>query len=403
MSPDSGRLRARLQTLLPKSREGLATLEVRLDLAGRPLRLYQAGKQEKSVRFGLFGRDLLTVAWMLHDPEVTEPVIRFVCGTLGSRTDPQTGEEPGRGIHEFDVVKQRGLLTRYNASEVSLLLLAVTAAHHRHTGGTSLLRTLEKPLLAAGDYLHAHLADGLFTEDPGRCGASRYALRATYWKDSQLPGRVDPRYPVVYGLVQAQAVAGLRGLAHLLRSLGRPAKADASLRAADLAAKRLFTTLWDEVHGVPLIARDGDGPIAGTSSDALHLLAYLEPDDVPAKRRTAIATAAESLETPYGYRTYAESQPDYSPIAYHLGGIWPFEQVFIAQGARSHGLQRAASVSRRTVAALEQLGFVELCYWTPEDDLSGPGIIPGEGCDLQLWSVAVPPALLALEGQDGLE
>jgi len=403
MKPEPDLLTERLRALLADSREGLDALEVSLDVNGRTLRLYQAGKQEASVRFGLFGRDLLTVAWMLHDPEVTEPVIRFVCGTLGDRTDPRTGEEPGRGLHEFDEVEQRGLLTRYNASEVSLLLLVVAAAHHRSTGDTALLRELGGPLLSAGDYLHGHLVDGLFTEDPGRCGASRYALRATYWKDSQLPARVDPDYPVVYGLVQAQAVAGLRGLAYLYRRLGRPQRADASLRAADRAAQQLLTTLWDNEHGVPLIARDAAGPIAGCSSDALHLLAYLEPGDVPPERLTSIATAVEALETPYGYRTYAIGQTDYSPIAYHLGGIWPFEQVFIARGARRHGLTRAVSVSQRTVSVLEELGFVELCYWTAEGGLSGPGVIPGEGCDLQLWSVAVPPALLALDETDGLE
>ncbi len=393
-------LRGRLNALLTQSQAALASLEVQLDWAGRSLLLYQAGKQEASVRFGLFGRDLLTTAWMLQDPGFSEQVIRFVCGTLGSRYDPQTGEEPGRGIHEFDEVTQRGLLTRYNACEVSLLLLIVAAAHRRSTGDTALIHELRAPLLSAGGYLHAHLEDGLFSEDPGRCGASRYALRATYWKDSRLPGRVDPRYPVAYGLVQAQAVAGLRGLAHLLRALDRPKQAQASLRAAKLAADRLFTALWDETHNAPLIARDGAGPIAGISSDALHLLAYLEKNDVPPERLSAIAAAAESLETPYGYRSYAPDQPDYSPTAYHLGAIWPFEQVFIARGAQLHGLHRVGAVARRTVDALEKLGFVELCYWTPEDGLSGPGAVPGEGCDLQLWSAAVPTALLALDTGD---
>jgi glycogen debranching enzyme len=403
MRLDSPGLHERLQALLPKANAGLAELKIELDLDGRTLQLYQAGQQGTSVRFGLFGRDLLTSAWMLADPEFTESVIRFVCGTLGERTDARTGEEPGRGIHEYDEVSLRGLSTRYAASEVSLLLLTVAADHHRATGDTALVRALRDPLLRAGDYVYAHLEDGVFTEDPHRCGASRYALRATYWKDSQLPGRVDPRYPVVYGLVQAQAVAGLRGLAVLLRLLDEPEKATAAALTAKTAARRLFTALWDEATGVPLIAQDHHGPIAGVSSDALHLLAYLEPGDVPGERLAAIEEAVASLETPYGYRTYAAGQPDYAPTAYHLGGIWPFEQAFIARGARLHGLDHVTQVAAQTVAALERLGFVELCYWTPEDGLSGPGTVPGEGCDLQLWSVAVPPALLALEGEGGLE
>ncbi len=390
----------RLQVLRTEGTRLRARLRVTTTVRGRELTLYYAGMNRKGVRFGLFGRDLLITAWMLDEPSFMKSAIRFVCGTIGERFDPISGEEPGRGLHEFSHVEMRGLLTHYNAAEVSLLLLIVADCYLQKSGDITLIEEERVPLRAAVGYIIRHIENGFFVEDPHHCGTDRYALRATYWKDSHLPGRVDPSYPVVYTLVQAQAIAALRAVARLQEPL--QLALDTSALTTELLS-RLFTDLWDKQLSYPLIALDRNGRVNGISSDGLHLLSYIRSEDLPEDKLAGIVMRAHHLATPVGYRTYAPGQPDYSPCAYHLGGIWPMEQYFIAKGALIHKRPELLEVALRTVSVLEKLGFMEIYYWNDDTGLTGPQPGSAEGCELQLWSTAVPVGLLSLLHPNGKE
>ena len=100
------------------------------------------------------------------------------------------------------------------------------------------------------------------------------------------------------------------------------------------------------------------------------MLVYLRPEDVPRRKLSRISAGSKHLETQYGFRTYGPGQPDYSPHDYHLGAIWPFEQVLIARGSMIHDISKSLTVALRTVNALEQLGFVELYYFEQEKGLT---------------------------------
>jgi glycogen debranching enzyme len=385
-----------LERLQQESKAGFDSLRIRIPIDGNSLSLYHAGKKGDKVRFGLFGRDLLTTSLMVQETQMMQETIHFACATLGRKLDPVTGEEPGRGIHEFSPFMMRGRLTHYNAAEVSLLLLIVAAKYWLMTADDAFIREEEQELIAAMAYLRTHMHDGLFLEDPQRCGAEHYALRATYWKDSTLPGHTDPEYPVAYTLVQAEAIAALRAAAKLADPLGISDQAEELCIMADKATEHLFTNLWDERANYPLLARDRTGKIYGISSDALHMLAYLQKEDIPPEKLAGIVKGARQLTTPYGYRTYAPGQIDYSPTAYHLGAIWPFEQAFIARGAIVHELPEIFGIALRTIDALEELGFAELYYWDEKSGLGKTEAAEAEGCDLQLWSLAVPGTFLHL-------
>ncbi len=385
-------LSARADGALPE----LATAHACED--GRILHLYRAGLQDGQVRFGLFGRDLLITARMLRNARFTRDVLYFVAETLGTRTDAHSGEEPGRGLHEFERIEMRGRLTRYNALDVTPLFLVTLGEYVDGSGDEALLADLDAAIERAIGFMVAHLVSGRFIEDPSRAGADGYALRATYWKDSRLPEREDPCYPVAYGLVQAQAVAALRAANGLLGKWARlAARCPENLAAlAKGALDELTQHMWDRERNLPLIALDACGRIEGVSSDMLHMLDFLHPGDLDAAKLAAIARAAQSLTTPYGVRSFAPGQPDYDPHSYHLGAVWPFEQAIIFRGARAHGLNSVCKAALGVVRALEAEGFPELVYW---DDgvLEGARAVAEQGCDLQLWSLAVPSALLAAE------
>lgn len=384
------------EALLTASKRALAQLRKTVMIDGHGFELYHAGLKEGQIRFGLFARDLLITTLMLQDEKLLWETIRFVLTTLGKRYDPLTGEEPGRVLHEFDEVEMRDLKTRYNAGDTSQLLLIAMADYLKISNDATLLLKHRDDFQAVIRYILSHIHGNLFWEDPRFCGAKRYALKATYWKDSHLPGRVDPHYPVAYTLVQAQTSAALRAASTLAEALDLPwSKAELEKRAGEMIGA-LMRTLWDDQLSYPLIAQDGAGAISGIASDGLHMLAYLNREDLPPERLNRIWAAAASLATPYGFRTYALGQLDYSTTSYHWGAIWPFEQFFIAKAALHHGRVEFLSVALRVLDALRQLGFVELCYWDEQDGLQGPGAIPGEGCDLQLWSAALPQALQQL-------
>lgn len=380
---------SQLTALEEEGRAALDRLRVEVRIGEENFHLANAGMMKDRVRFGIFPRDLLTTGLIGGEEALMRETLRFCAATIGRRRDPRTGEEPGRVLHELYPYEREGLSTRYNACETSQLFLIGAAQWLRGSDEVS-LTVIRDALRAAGEYMLRHLEDDLFWEDPRQAGAERYLLSATYWKDSFLPGHRELRFPVAYTLVQAQTVAAFRALAALTEpvDLGfSPATLAAQARAT---AGAIWRKLWDEDTAYPALAHDGRGLVPGVSSDGLHLLAYLRPEDVPPERRERILGRAGELATPYGFRTYAPGQPDYSSTGYHQGAIWPFEQWFIARGAIVHRLPDVLATAERVLYALADLGFVELFYWDEEKGLRGPGEIPGEGCDLQLWSAVVP-------------
>ena len=363
----------------------METLRTTLVDRGERFTAFNAGSERGAPRFGLFPRDLFTTGLMLCDPELLRESIRFAVHTIGKECNPVTGEEPGRVLHEWNRAERDGLLSHYNAAETSQLLL-IAARELLRLGSEEplpFLDTVRAGLVAAGQYVLSHVEEDLFLEDPSRCGGRRYFAHATYWKDSHLPGRREIAYPITYSLVQAQTACALRSLAMLTADLSLGWEREELLEAGGRLVAEIWGRLWDPEHGVPLIARDRETAVPGVSSDALHMLAYLQPGDVPASCLDGIQAASAQLETDYGFRSYAPRQSDYAPDAYHLGSIWPYEQVLIARGACRFGLEGIFEGAARVLCALEELGFPELIVWDGED-------LAGAGCDVQLWTCAVP-------------
>lgn len=376
-----------LQELLlevnPQAEKALSELKVEAEVESTKLHLYNAGLKSGTKRFGLFARDLLISAFILGDLDFLKETLKFALLTQGQRKVSTTGEEPGRVIHEYEEVSLRGLKTQYNASDTTQLMLIGLGKYYRTTKDKEFINNWEGSINLAVNYLLSHIKEDLFWEDPSFCNADRYALRSTYWKDDKLPGREYPDYPVAYTLVQALTVLAFREASKLDKELNLEADRARLNNVADKISNSIFTTLWDNTLDFPLIAKDKRGGISGISSDGLHILAYLQPDDVPEAKLEKILRGALSLETPYGYRTYAPRQFEYSPHNYHLGSIWPFEQFFIGQAGLIHHREELFSKSTRALEALNKYSFSELFGW------DGKKLEP-LGCDLQLWTVCYP-------------
>lgn len=374
-----------LQKTEQAGRKIIQELKARDTINGQNLTLYKAGIKEGETRFGFFSRDLFLSAFILGDVNLLRNVTQFACLTQGGKRDPRSGEEPGKIIHEYNKATLRGKETRYNASDATQLLLLGFNMILEEKSDRLLLKH-QNCINMALSYIYDHIDEGLFWEDPSFSQAERYALRSTYWKDDKLPTREHPSYPVAYTLVQVQTAAALRAAAEILEVIDSPYEKEVLLEDAKKLIRTTFKELWDEKNDYPAIAKDERGLISGVSTDGLHALAYLRPGDIPVEKLKAILSGAEKLLTPYGFRTYAPDQPEYSPTSYHLGSVWPFEQFFIAKGGSRLDEDWLIKVGSRVLKALDEQGFYELFGWD-EDTLTPLG------CDKQLWSACLPTGL----------
>jgi glycogen debranching enzyme len=299
-----------------------------------------------------FARDGILSAILLNDADFIREQLLYCAAMQGTKNDPHTGEEPGKIFHEFPDAMLRGLSSIRNAV----------------------------------DYILRHLRDGLFIESPHFCGASQFALKVTYWKDSSLIGRPDeePKFPVVFPLAHFQNLKALRDAAVLLDSAELRERADEMRQAID--------RLVDEETGAFYLAIDEDGPVPGISSDLLHGLYYLEVDDITPLRVTRLLHAAALLETPAGYRTLSAADALLTTNTYHSATVWPFEQAFIHLGAVKFGLPYVADVALRVVPYLDSDPEI-LC-------LSEGGFQKG-GCDPQLWTIAAKTYFRRVRHPDG--
>ena len=316
-----------------------------------------------------FSRDSLTYALLADDIRALRSQVEFSGSRQGLRRDPETGEEPGKIHHELPGVRMRELLTTFNACDTtSLFVLGI----HRlaSLGDRSVAQRYRNNVDRALEYLHEHLYDDLFSEDPAQCGAERFALKVTYWKDSELNVSGEwrePRYPISYALAHFQAKEALQAAADITGSR------DLAARAEAMTCKG-FETFWRGDHFAVAVQRDGlvvDPP----SSDSLHSLLFLRAGEIEARDAEAVVGYSDRLATAFGYlpgRPVAESDDEY-----HTRWVWVHEQALLHAAARRHGLEPAERVAERILPAFAQ-GFPELV-----DPVTGE---PG-GNPTQLWAV----------------
>ena len=149
----------------------------------------------------LFGRDSLICALQVLPaaPEVARATLRALAARQGTRTDPETDEEPGKILHEFRTdpgawfveggwpVRDDGLLYYGSADSTSWFLIVLGA-----TGDAALAAELEPAWRAAGGWLAGALeaGGGLVRYGPRRSsGGWSSRAGATRW----LPSRSIPR------------------------------------------------------------------------------------------------------------------------------------------------------------------------------------------------------------------
>lgn len=316
---------------------------------------------------GNFSRDSIIYCMLAGDRSALRAQVEFSAKNQGTRIDPATGEEPGKIHHELPEFILNNKSSAYNACDTTaLFLLAIVGLYN--TGDKHILEIYSENIIAGLTYIKSHVRNGLFYEDPGYCGASKFALKVTYWKDSEINGTlIEPCYPIVYSLAHFQNAAAIEAIGS---ALGRTDLFDISVRMIDSG----INNLWKNDHFI--VARDGnDNEIDPISSDSLHSLLYINPDYIPDGYAEKVERYMNKLETKAGYLAGIACKSGIDE--YHTRYVWTHEQALLHAASKKHSLDMSATVATRVVGYIDT--FPELV--DPIDGFKPAGNQP------QLWAV----------------
>lgn len=390
----------------------------------------------------IFGRDSLITAMQLmrayektRDPSLSALVrnaLVHLCALQGARLTVESGEEPGKCIHEFRptghehlterhpamrdpwYVYPDGVMRNYDSVDATPLLLVALAEYIRlHPHDESFKDHIE---------LHARLAlawldewgdsdgDGLidyrFREDRRHGG-----LRTQSWMDSTESLFHDDgtpfRYPIAPLEVQAYAYRALRAWADLLAPRDGDFSMRLTIRANRLKDRFNARFVLGSAVGITLaFAIDGSGKAMSAARSSMgHVLwaAWRSGgaiDCVLDERH--IGFVVERLMQPdlfvprAGFRTLSSASPSYDPMSYHNGTIWPHDTALIEAGMRDFGYAREADAARDALLLAYDHFRTPIELFAYTDDFAEYETASGHrACRKQAWSAASLLALLA--------
>ena len=362
-----------------------------------PLGILASGRHEV---FGcIFGRDslisslgFLAIYERTRDPyflTLSEKILRTLGALQGTETQIESGEEPGKIIHEFRPDNHAHLTGRpespwytYPAGEMrnydsvdSTPLYLMTAHAYLRLGGdpafvASILPNIRAALLwllRASDRNADGFIDYRFPPER-RFGG----LSVQSWMDSAeslfyeeaLEGTGRPPYPIAPVEVQAYAWAALSAWADYF-SDEAGSKEDIAFGSELRDRARQLKSRFNEafILTTPLrgkfaslaYAIDGEGkPLIAARSSMGHVLwavykgeSILEDKHIDGLRRRLLR---RDLFVPQaGIRTLTSHSLHYDPLSYHNGSIWPHDTAMLALGLENFGYQEDAKRVREAL------------------------------------------------------
>jgi glycogen debranching enzyme len=356
-----------------------------------------------------FGRDAIITALqtLIYNPRIAEGTLRVLARYQGVRENEATEEEPGKIFHEL----RRGELANLgeiphlpyygtiDATPLFVVLFVETMAWLNDSPtGQALYRDLLPAALRALEWCDTYGdfdGDGYLEHRPGREGG----VTNQGWKDSfdslQYPDGSLAELPAALIEVQGyvyEAKIGLGRLAvmHDDDSLGVRLEHEAEALKA-----RFNRDFWMPDEGFFAQALDaGKRPVPSITSNAGHALwSGLAERDKAGQVVDRLMT--EDMFSGWGIRTLSAHSPNYNPMSYHNGSVWPHDNSIIALGMQRYGFDKAAAevIEAVTGAGLRFPGnrLPELFCGFPRDRKfnSNPAAYI-VSCSPQAWAAASP-------------
>ncbi len=361
--------------------------------------------------FTLFGRDSLWAARMLLPlgTELAAGTLRLLASRQGTSVDRDTGEEPGKILHEvrrgtFALRAGHSLPPVYFGT-VDATPLWVCLLHDAWRWGmpdadvAALLPAVRRALSWMADFGDGD-SDGLleYVDRSGR------GLANQGWKDSRdsvqwRDGRLAEA-PIALAEVQGYAHEAALGGAALLAALGDgDDDADRWLEWAAVLADRFRQRFWvdDGAGPYPAIALDASKrPVDSLTSNIGHLLGtgLLDEEESAAVARRLVSS---TMNSGFGLRTMSTAEAGYWALRYHGGAVWPHDTAITVGGlARAGHVDAAAALANGLLAAAPAFDYrlPELYSGDARAEVRRPVPYPA-ACRPQAWSAASAVAVVS--------
>lgn len=300
--------------------------------------------------------------------------------------------EDGKIMHEYSqtaaAIDWRAFPYMYAAADSTPLFLLAVADYVRASGDVDFLKAhrdaIEKAWAFETDPAHDTDHDGIYDNSQG-----------TGWVESW-PGGM-PHQEIYLALLDQQASAAMGYIERLLKDGPRSSSAQAR---ADKIANAINAEYWDPQKNCYAFSHNTDSSQDKTST-VYPALAWWDPPggkSILAHPDGCLSQfAASALNTDWGLRDVANTEPIYDGMSYHQGSVWPLFTGWAAMAEYRGGQPLAGYqilMENANLTKAQDLGAVT-------ELLSGDFYVPfGRSTSHQLWSSAmvITPILRGLFG-----
>jgi glycogen debranching enzyme len=363
-----------------------------------------------------FGRDSLIASFqaLAFQPELAKGTLRYLAAHQGTSDNPWRDEHPGKILHEMRFGELANTDTvpfnpYYGSIDSTLLFLMLFAETIHWTGDEALYHELLPAVLRAIEWIdrYADLDGDGYIEFQAR---SEGGLRIQGWKDSGdsvlRPDGTLAEPPLALVEVQAYVYAAKQWIGALMERMGQTDHG-ARMQAEAVALKERFNQdFWLEADSTFAQAIElGKGPLRELTSNPGHafLCGIVAPDHAS---QLAARLVAPDMASGWGIRTRGASDPNYNPMSYHNGSVWPHDNSLTIAGlARSGFRSEANQIASEIFAAAQHFRLNRLpellCgYERAAGTNDGPAPYP-VSCRPQAWAAGT--GLLIVQSILGLE
>ena len=354
---------------------------------------------------GLFGRDSLISGWQLldYDSSFAKQALLSLAEIQGQKIDLKTGEEPGKIPHEFYsknvpeswfsnekngikwLEKEKPV---YFSVDSTPLFLIVAGKYYRHTKDGNLVRQLKSNIERAINWIleYGTVNDFLRYNATGK----EKGLVSQSWKDGIGRTLDNQKGPVAIVEVQGYTFQAAEEVKKLAEVLGPSETTDKFVESTQKLKEQFNKKFWMEEQSFYCLGIDGnDNQIKSITSNPGQLLFT----DVLGKERVSQIVDRifqKDMWTPYGIRTHSTLEPDFDPLSYQRGSVWPHDNWIIAQGLIKWGYKKEAKKIREALfGAYQKFGFLPEFYGVTLDDqiTFDDDNLEDKPVTIQAWSV----------------
>lgn len=350
----------------------------------------------------LFGRDSIISALGLlsFDPQIAESTLEALTRYQGVRSDPETLEEPGKIIHEYQhnkeliakrLVEVPWIAQGKNYFSVDSTPLFVILANELQTGYNPVNEAILEACSKALKWIvNQGICDTFLSYMKAAKGKG---LQSQSWRDGIGDVLEKLKDPVSTIGIQGYAYQALTGGVQLLKDRTFSEDSDLFSEFTETAVsirEKLDDFFFIEDTGFYALAVDGDGVSEKTvSSDPGHLIwsGILNRN----RERLVIDRLMEDdMLTEFGIRSLSSKSEYFDEKAYQRGSVWPHDNLLITMGLTSRGYaSEAKEISARVIAGLEKLGgFPEYFGVRKNGEIIAGDRMRIQACDPQAWSVS---------------